>query len=207
MGSYIYTGKHFTYFFPNLFFFSPDCTGPFRSTLNGKWRWIPYLVLCLRRMVFHLCQWAWCLLWARDLHQVRACIVWDEIHHLLRGLGNVCLLFYSGGILLFRCETNITLLGRISPGDGMLSFIHVLSTRPSLVQAFAYVVTSCICLWFYGDVFLRFSFAILIKHQQGGAPSVFSGSLWSTDYCAPCNVWYNSPMKLSGPELFFMVIF
>lgn len=115
--------------------------------------------------------WAWCPL----------LIVWDRIFHLLRGLGNVCVLFYSGGILLFGCEANITLLGRISPGDGVLSFIYTLSTRPSLVQAFAYVVPSCICLWFFGDVFLRLSFTIIIKHQQGGAPSVFSGSLWSTD--------------------------
>lgn len=81
--------------------------------------------------------------------------------------------------ILRRCEANITLLGRISPGEGVLSFIYVLSTRPSLVQAFAYVVPSCICLWFFGDVFLRLSPAVIIKHQQGGAPSVFSGSLWS----------------------------
>lgn len=96
--------------FPNLFFSSPDCTGLFGSMLNGKWRWMPHLVLCLRGMVFHLCQWVWCPLWASDLHQVRAWIVREGIFHLLRGLGNACLLFYSGGILLSRYEFHLVMV-------------------------------------------------------------------------------------------------
>lgn len=102
--------KTFYLFFPNLFFFSPDCTGLFGSMLNGKWRWMPHLVLCLGGMVKHLCQRAWCPLWARDLHQARAWIVWDGIFHLSRGSGNACLLFYSGGILLSRYEFHLVMV-------------------------------------------------------------------------------------------------
>lgn len=132
-------------------------------------------------MGFYLSQWVWCPLWAGDLHQVRAWIVWDGIFHLLRWLGNVWLLFYPGGSL--HCFSGAKPTSHYWGEFHLVTVCHLLFKFVNQAQfVMGFCLGTHILYLSLGHLwcFLWFLYNVIIKNQQGGAPSLFSGSLWST---------------------------
>lgn len=197
MGSYIYTGRHFTYFFPNLFFFLPNCTGLFRSVLNGKWGGF---------LISFFVSGEWCFTFVVSVMSTVDCMGWDfpSIERIGQRLSFILLRWYFA----FWVWSQHHVTGKNFTWRWCaiiyLRIVHQAQFGTGVCLCSPILHLSLVLWWCFPPAFIY-------RYNQASAGRcslcVFRKLVEHWHYCAPCNVWCDSPMKLPGPELFFMVIF